>query len=71
MDDYDATAPGKVRLGPHRAAAPRWKDRTLGGGSKTVVSLYISETELCINAGSQATREIDTGLHSYVLTYLV
>ena len=64
---FDATAPGKVRLGPHRAAAPRKKDRTLGGGSKTVVPLHF----WCraINAGGQATREIDTGLRRYVLTY--
>ena len=69
MDEYDATAPGRKRLGPQCAAASRWKDRTLGGGSKTVVPIHF----WCraINAGGQATREIDTGLRSYVLTSLV
>ena len=69
MDDSTRLRRGKYGWDRIARQPPRWKDRTLGGGSKTAVQLHF----WCraINAGGQATRVIDTGLRSYVLVYLV
>ena len=66
---FDATAPGKVRLGPHRAAAPPVEGSHVGRRqqNRRATSFLRPDTK----AGSQATRVMDTGLRSYVLTYLV